>query len=118
VQGMTGVWVEQGLKVDRENLHAPDDDSPLSTLEPAKLAKIAAIGVKVDVRGVTRHGFALNVNPDMSYWEGIIGCGLVGYPVTSLSALLGVTPPIQQVADEVVEAFARVFGYDIDEIAK
>ena len=118
VQGMTGVWVEQGLKVDRENLHAPADDSPLSTLEPAKLAKIAAIGVKVDVRGVTRHGFALNVNPDMSYWEGIIGCGLVGYPVTSLSALLGVTPPIQQVADEVVEAFARVFGYDIDEIAK
>jgi lipoate-protein ligase B len=92
VPGMTGVWVEQ--------------------------AKIAAIGVKVDARGVTRHGFALNVNPDMSYWEGIIGCGLVGYPVTSLAALLGVVPPMQHVADEVVDAFARVFLYDIDEIAK
>jgi lipoate-protein ligase B len=38
--------------------------------------KIAAIGVKVDARGISQHGFALNVNPDMSYWDGIIGCGL------------------------------------------
>ncbi|MFN8461566.1 MAG: hypothetical protein U0X93_07335 [Anaerolineales bacterium] len=37
-----------------------------------KPAKIAAIGVKVDAHGVSRHGFALNVNPDMEYWEGII----------------------------------------------
>jgi lipoyl(octanoyl) transferase len=92
VPGMTGVWVDN--------------------------SKIAAIGVKVDAHGVTRHGFALNVNPDMSYWEGIIGCGLVGYQVTSLAALLGVAPPMQQVADEVVGAFARVFGYEVDEISE
>jgi len=139
VPGMTGVWVEEELKVPalpaekqarkqaredyklkvgREGPQSSDDESPLSSLESTKLAKIAAIGVKVDARGVTRHGFALNVDPDMSYWEGIIGCGLVGYPVTSLAALLGVAPPMQRVTDEVVEAFARVFGFDIHEIAK
>ncbi len=117
VPGMTGVWVEEGLKVGREDPQSSYDDSPISTLESPQLAKIAAIGVKVDAHGVTRHGFALNVNPDMSYWEGIVGCGLIGYPVTSLAGLLGVAPPMQHVADEVVHAFACVFEYDIDEIA-
>jgi lipoate-protein ligase B len=125
VPGMTGVWVEQGLKVEgyglkveRGSTQAPDHDSPSSTLESPQLAKIAAIGVKVDARGITRHGFALNVNPDMSYWEGIIACGLVGYPVTSLAALLEVALPMGHVADEVIEAFGRVFGFDIDEMVK
>lgn len=135
VPGMTGVWVEQGLKVpalpatkqaregyklkvEGRSTKASADYSQISTLESPQLAKIAAIGVKVDARGVTRHGFALNVNPDMSYWEGIIGCGLVGYQVTSLAALLSVPPPMQQVADEVIDAFARIFGYDIDEISE
>jgi lipoyl(octanoyl) transferase len=72
-------------------------------------AKIAAIGVKVDARGVTRHGFALNVAPDMSYWDGIIGCGLEGYSVTSLSRLLPEPPPMEQVIRAVVEAFEVVF---------
>ena len=48
---------------------------------------VQIIGVKVDARGVSRHGFALNVNPDMSYWEGIVGCGLP-YPQISLAQLL------------------------------
>jgi len=56
--------------------------------------KIAAIGVKVDVRGVTRHGFALNVDPDMSYWGGIIACGLEGAAVTSLESLVSGSIPI------------------------
>lgn len=72
-------------------------------------AKIAAIGVKVDARGITRHGFALNVAPDMSYWDGIIGCGLEGHPVTSLSRLLPEPPPMQQVIQAVIGAFAEVF---------
>jgi lipoate-protein ligase B len=73
-------------------------------------AKIAAIGVKVDARGITRHGFALNVAPDMSYWDGIIGCGLQGYPVTSLSRLLPAPPPMEQVIQAVIGAFAEVFS--------
>ena len=60
-------------------------------------AKIAAIGVKVDAHGITRHGFALNVTPDMSYWDGIIACGLEGLPVTSLARLLPNPPSMQQV---------------------
>ncbi len=72
-------------------------------------AKIAAIGVKVDAQGVTQHGFALNVAPDMSYWDGIIGCGLEGYSVTSLSRLLPEPPTMPQVIDEVIRAFEVVF---------
>ena len=46
--------------------------------DSAQPAKIASIGVKIDVHGVSRHGFALNVDPDMNYWQGIIPCGLDG----------------------------------------
>jgi lipoate-protein ligase B len=112
VPGMTGVWVEQGLNVEGYELRVergelqPHDESQ-------HLAKIAAIGVKVDARGVSRHGFALNVDPDMGYWQGIIGCGLVGYPVTSVAELLGSAPPMGQVADGVVKAFAQVFNYEM-----
>ena len=105
VEGLTGVWVERKLK--ETGYH-----SPLSNLDSRTLAKIAAIGVKVDARGVTRHGFALNVNPDMSYWEGIIACGLVGHPVTSLAELLVEAPSMGQVAGEVMRAFTQVFDYE------
>jgi lipoyl(octanoyl) transferase len=72
-------------------------------------AKIAAIGVKVDVNGVSRHGFALNVDPGMSYWEGIVGCGLKDYPVTSLAKLLDPVPAMDQVIEAVIAAFEEVF---------
>jgi lipoate-protein ligase B len=113
VDGLTGVWVSQGLQVESVTLKEQGDDSRISILESPSLAKIAAIGVKVDANGVTRHGFALNVAPDMSYWEGIIACGLVGHCVTSLAEVLEVAPPMAQVMDEVVRAFAQTFGYEI-----
>ncbi len=72
-------------------------------------AKIASIGVKVDAHGITRHGFALNINPDMSYWDGIVGCGLQGYAVTSLACLLKQPPSMSQVIQAVVAAFEQVF---------
>jgi lipoyl(octanoyl) transferase len=72
-------------------------------------AKIAAIGVKVDSHGITRHGFALNVAPDMHYWDGIIGCGLAGCSVTSLANLLPKPPTLQQVIDTLIPAFEDVF---------
>ncbi len=98
VEGMTGVWVN------RMPNEAAQDASP---------AKIGAIGVKVDARGVTRHGFALNVNPDMSYWEGIIGCGLVGYPVTCLAEIMHPLPEMGMVGEAVINAFARTYGFKI-----
>jgi len=72
-------------------------------------SKIAAIGVKVDSHGITRHGFALNVAPDMTYWNGIIGCGLTGYSITSLAILLNNPPLMQDVVDAVISAFEEVF---------
>jgi len=77
-------------------------------------AKIAAIGVKVDAHGVTRHGFALNVSPDMSYWDGIIGCGLQGYSVTSLAALGTHCPSMQQIIQAVIEAFGEAFELECE----
>ena len=89
VEGMTGVWVRGRGEV----------------------AKIGAIGVKVDARGVTRHGFALNVNPDMDYWQGIIACGLEGAAVTSLAELLGTPPSMREMRQAIIQAFGEVFGY-------
>lgn len=91
VQGMTGVWVDIGKMK----------------------AKIAAIGVKVDVQGVTRHGFALNVDPDMHYWEGIIGCGLAGVQEAALADLLDPVPSMAQVMDAVEGAFGEVFAVEV-----
>jgi lipoyl(octanoyl) transferase len=104
VPGWTGVWVQ------------PDIFSRCPRCKPEdrkKPAKIAAIGVKVDVHGISRHGFALNVNPDMTYWDGIIGCGLADQPIVSLADLLPHSPDMQTVKKEVVTAFAEIFGYEI-----
>ena len=93
IDGLTGAWVQ------------PDPCLPA--------AKIAAIGVKVDVRGVSLHGFALNVNPDMSYWQGIVACGLADYPAASLAGLLDPPPSMEQVMEAVVSAFGEVFDYQM-----
>jgi lipoyl(octanoyl) transferase len=75
-------------------------------------AKIAAIGVKVDSHGITRHGFALNVSPDMRYWEGIIGCGLQGYSATSLADLVSSLPSMQEVMSAIIVAYEKVFDVE------
>jgi lipoate-protein ligase B len=97
--GLTGVWVRPG---DFNRRQQP--------------TKIAAIGVKVDARGVSRHGFALNVNPDMAYWEGIIGCGLKDATVASLANLMDPPPAGDQVRQAVVAAFGRVFDFEMREV--
>jgi lipoyl(octanoyl) transferase len=84
-----------------------------STTNSAIPSKIASIGVKVDARGVTRHGFALNVNPEMSYWEGIIPCGLQGTCMTSLADYLNPVPTLEQVMDKVIVFIAEVFGFEL-----
>lgn len=62
--------------------------------------KIAAIGVRV-ARGVTMHGFALNVNPDLSAYDRIVPCGITDASVTSLRQERGIAIPMQDVADTV-----------------
>lgn len=70
--------------------------------------KVAAIGVHIK-RWVTTHGFALNVNTDLSYYNWIIACE--GEPVTSMDKLLGRVVDISEVEDRLIENFATVFGY-------
>jgi lipoic acid synthetase len=74
--------------------------------------KIAAIGVRV-ARGRTRHGFALNVDPDMTMFDHIVPCGIADRGVTSLARLLGDrAPSTRDVVDRLVTAFADRFGYE------
>ena len=75
-------------------------------------AKLGAIGVRVS-RNVTKHGFALNVSPDLSYFDGIVACGLSDKGVTSMASELGRKPPIGEAAVIVAHEFARVFGYPV-----
>jgi len=70
--GLTGVWTQKG--------------------------KVAAIGVRVS-RGVSMHGFAINVDPDMDYFSNIVPCGITDRLVTSLTALLGRSVSIEEVIE-------------------
>ncbi len=73
-------------------------------------AKIAAIGVKVS-RGVTMHGFALNVNPDLSYFDHIIPCGMPEGRVTSMVSVLSEDINLQQVMPVLARNFGQAFGW-------
>ena len=83
---LTGVWVERN-----------------------GYAKIAALGVRI-VRGITLHGFALNVRLDLAPFELIAPCGLRGCHVTSMAELLGTEPDLGDVRKDLVTQFAEVFG--------
>ncbi|MEX2551076.1 MAG: lipoyl(octanoyl) transferase LipB [Nitriliruptoraceae bacterium] len=72
-------------------------------------AKIAAIGVRVASGGITSHGFALNVDPDLHDFAGIVPCGITDRGVCSLASL-GVTDGVETVTDVVAESFAEVFA--------
>ena len=75
--------------------------------------KIAAIGVRVS-RGRTRHGFALNVDPDLSMFEHIVPCGIRDRGVTSMARLLGRPVEMHAVVDRVVARFAEAFDRNCD----
>lgn len=109
LKGLTGVWIQ------------PDVASRCAFCPPAaRLApsKIAAIGVKVDVRGISQHGFALNVNPNIDYFNGIIGCGLKDHASISLADLLEQPPDMPTVIDEVARHFGRVFEREMVELVR
>lgn len=85
VVGLTGVWVRGGA------------------------AKICAIGVKLSASGVTTHGLALNVDPDLSGFDLIVPCGITDRGVTSLAAELGAAPPLAEVAERLIGQIGEVF---------
>ncbi|MCH8297230.1 MAG: lipoyl(octanoyl) transferase LipB [Chloroflexi bacterium] len=86
--GNTGVWTDQG--------------------------KIAAIGVKIS-RGIAFHGFAINVNTDLSYYQHIIPCGISDRPVTSIAQILGQPVDMELVRYGLVYQFGREFGFKMEE---
>ena len=92
--GLTGVWT---------NPHPPQSGSPESPE-----AKIAAIGVHIS-RAVTSHGFALNVNTDLSYFNLIIPCGIATKAVTSMARELNREISVQEVAHSISRNFGVVF---------
>ncbi len=79
--------------------------------------KVASIGVAV-TNWVTYHGFALNVNTDLSYFGLIKPCGLDPEKITSMKQVLGKEVEFEQVKGEVVARFGEVFGYDLLESAR
>jgi lipoic acid synthetase len=83
-EGLTGVWTDAG--------------------------KIAAIGVRV-ARGVSMHGFALNVNPDLDYFGRIIPCGIADRAVTSLHEILDRPISLEEVVEALIPSLVAVFGY-------
>jgi lipoyl(octanoyl) transferase len=86
-EGLTGVWTDRG--------------------------KLAAIGVRVSSPWITSHGVALNVAPDLSYFDAIVACGLTGEAVTSLERELGRSIDPEEVVAAFVRCFAGVFGRKI-----
>ncbi len=79
--------------------------------DEGKAAKIAAIGVKVSSRGISSHGFALNVAPNLAHFEGIIPCGIQEYGVSSMARLLRREVAIGEVLAPLVDSFCRCFGF-------
>ena len=85
VDGLTGIWLKDG-----------------------RPRKIAALGIKVS-RGVTMHGFALNVNTDLSYFNHIVPCGITDKEVTTMNSELGREVDMNDVKEKLKAHFAHHF---------
>ena len=90
-EGETGVWFDVGTPFAR---------------------KICAMGVRAS-RWVTMHGFALNVNADLGYFDNIIPCGIKGKAVTSMHAELGKAVDEQEVKAKILKHFQNLFEAEI-----
>lgn len=88
IEGLTGVWLDPG--------------------DPAKARKICAFGIRAS-RWVTMHGFAFNVNTDLSYFDSIVPCGIADKGVTSLAKELGHEVDIEKVKERLKLEIADLF---------
>lgn len=114
VAGLTGVWTahrgasQQSEKPVGEGSGSENSEAPYITEQ----AKIAAIGVHIS-RGVTSHGFALNANTDLSFFNLIVPCGITNRPVTSIEKEIGNPVSLENVAHSVARNFGSVFHSQI-----
>jgi lipoyl(octanoyl) transferase len=106
IPGLTGVWTGPGMRGGGSSTRPDGAESRPHTGEQAE--KIAAIGVHIS-RSVTSHGFALNVNTDLDYFDLIVPCGIESKPVTSMERELGKQVPLQDVAHSISRNFGVVF---------
>jgi lipoyl(octanoyl) transferase len=114
IAGLTGVWTEpdrvgSGSFSSAQDELRPDQGGSETRHHTSAEAKIAAIGVHIS-RSVTSHGFALNVNTDLSYFNLIVPCGITARPVTSMQKELGRDVDLNEVAQAVSRNFGGVFG--------
>jgi lipoyl(octanoyl) transferase len=114
VPGLTGVWTDPATEhVERAAVGRPVEQSSTAAAEHKSLeAKLAAIGIHIS-RFITSHGFALNVNTDLSYFNLIIPCGIASKPVTSMQQQLGRELDLNAVAESISRNFGVVFQSQI-----
>lgn len=93
IEGLTGVWLDADDKI--------------------KARKICAFGVRCS-RWVTMHGFAFNINTDLSYFEQIIPCGIRDRSVTSLQKEMGFAVDINKVKQQVKNHLSNLFNFEIN----
>lgn len=117
VPDLTGVWTDP----ETEKSDLAFGDARVGTAAPGRSveqsstvveAKLAAIGVHIS-RSVTSHGFALNVNTDLSYFNLIVPCGITSKPVTSMQKELGRELDLNAVAESISRNFGVVFESQI-----
>jgi lipoyl(octanoyl) transferase len=101
IEGLTGVWT---LPERREG-----GDATAADVTAGHSRKIGSIGVHVN-RGVTTHGFAVNVNNDLQPFEWVVPCGIEGCRVTSLCRELGAPHDMSDYMDAVVERFGFIYA--------
>jgi lipoyl(octanoyl) transferase len=106
---LTGVWTSKTLSSRAEADDSLANHPPKSRDLLFQEAKIAAIGVHIS-HAVTSHGFALNVNTDLEYFNLIIPCGIRSKPVTSMAQELGRQIPLLDVAHAISRNFGFVFN--------
>jgi lipoyl(octanoyl) transferase len=109
IPGLTGVWTNSEFRDTHVGTATPAvERTEASERDKPTEAKIAALGIHIS-RGVTSHGFALNVNTDLDYFDLIVPCGITSKPVTSMAKQLGRQLSLQEVAHSISRNFGTVF---------